>query len=302
MSSPLSPLRDELLGTVLGSAEAVDLLLTALLAKGHALVTGPPGIGKTTLAQTLATSLSGAFKRVQFTPDLLPSDILGYNLCQPQTGEFTFIAGPVFANLMLADEINRASPRTQSSLLEAMNERQVTIDGETRPLPDPFMVVATQNDSSTTGTFPLPEPQLDRFLLSIPMSLPDDATQLSILRFHSEQRETKKGSAILSLEELRSLQNTTAAIPVSDTLQRYLLSLCQAVRTVLGNDNAVSTRATLALQRAAQATAVLDGQDAVHPDHVQSVFAHVLRHRMLSEDTPDPENLLLSALEQTPVP
>ncbi|MDB4485742.1 MoxR family ATPase, partial [bacterium] len=293
MSSPLSPLRDELLGTVLGSAEAVDLLLTALLAKGHALVTGPPGIGKTTLAQTLATSLSGAFKRVQFTPDLLPSDILGYNLCQPQTGEFTFIAGPVFANLMLADEINRASPRTQSSLLEAMNERQVTIDGETRPLPDPFMVVATQNDSSTTGTFPLPEPQLDRFLLSIPMSLPDDATQLSILRFHSEQRETKKGSAILSLEELRSLQNATAAIPVSDTLQRYLLSLCQAVRTVLGNDHAVSTRATLALQRAAQATAVLDGQDAVHPDHVQSVFAHVLRHRLLSEDTPDPENLLL---------
>ncbi|MDB4304772.1 hypothetical protein N9921_02490 [Akkermansiaceae bacterium] len=139
-------------------------------------------------------------------------------------------------------------------------------------------------------------------LLSIPMSLPDDATQLSILRFHSEQRETKKGSAILSLEELRSLQNATAAIPVSDTLQRYLLSLCQAVRTVLGNDHAVSTRATLALQRAAQATAVLDGQDAVHPDHVQSVFAHVLRHRMLSEDTPDPENLLLSALEQTPVP
>ena len=239
---------------------------------------------------------------MQFTPDLLPSDILGYNLCQPQTGEFTFIAGPVFANLMLADEINRASPRTQSSLLEAMNERQVTIDGETRPLPDPFMVVATQNDSSTTGTFPLPEPQLDRFLLSIPMSLPDDATQLSILRFHSEQRETKKGSAILSLEELRSLQNATAAIPVSDTLQRYLLSLCQAVRTVLGNDHAVSTRATLALQRAAQATAVLDGQDAVHPDHVQSVFAHVLRHRLLSEDTPDPENLLLSALEQTPVP
>ena len=302
MPTPLTPLRDELLGTVLGSAQAVDLLLTALLAKGHALVTGPPGIGKTTLAQTLATSLSGAFKRVQFTPDLLPSDILGYNLCQPQTGEFNFIAGPVFANLMLADEINRASPRTQSSLLEAMNERQVTIDGETRPLPDPFMVVATQNDSSSTGTFPLPEPQLDRFLLSIPMSLPDDDTQLAILRFHSEQQEIKKGTPILSLEELRILQAATAAIPVSDTLQRYLLSLCQAIRTVLGNDHAVSTRATLALQRAAQATAMLDGQDAVLPDHVQSVFSHVLRHRLLSEDTPDPESLLHSALEQTPVP
>lgn len=302
MSSPISSLRDALLGTVLGSAEAVDLLLTALLAKGHALVTGPPGIGKTTLAQKLATSLSGEFKRVQFTPDLLPSDILGYNLCQPQTGEFNFIAGPVFANLLLADEINRASPRTQSSLLEAMNERQVTIDGETRPLPDPFMVVATQNDSSSTGTFPLPEPQLDRFLLSIPMGLPDDATQLAILRFHSEQADLEKGDAILNLDTLRNLQDATAALPVSDTLQRYLLSLCQAVRTTLGNDHAVSTRATLALQRAAQATAMLDGQNAVLPDHVQTVFPHVLRHRLLTEEAPDPGSLLISALEQTPVP
>ena len=178
----LSKLRDQLLSTVLGSADSVDLLITALLARGHALVTGPPGIGKTTLAHTLATSLSGSFRRVQFTPDLLPSDILGYNLYRQQSGEFEFIPGPVFANLLLADEINRASPRTQSSLLEAMNERQVTIDGETRELPDPFLVVATQNDTSSTGTFPLPEPQLDRFLLSIPMSLPDDQTQLEILR------------------------------------------------------------------------------------------------------------------------
>jgi MoxR-like ATPase len=302
MPSPLSPLRDQLLDTVLGSEEAVDLLLIALLARGHALVTGPPGIGKTTLAHTLATSLSGQFKRVQFTPDLLPSDILGYNLCQPQTGEFNFIAGPVFANLLLADEINRASPRTQSALLEAMNERQVTIDGETRPLPNPFMVVATQNDSSSTGTFPLPEPQLDRFLLSIPMSLPNDDTQLAILRFHSEQLEKTEASKILSLEELRKLQDESAAMPVSDNLQRYLLSLCQAVRTVLGNDHSISTRATLALQRAAQASAMLDGQKAVLPDHVQTVFPHVLRHRLLSEETPDPENLLLSAIKLTPVP
>ena len=302
MPSPLSPLRDQLLGTVLGSEEAVDLLLVALLARGHALVTGPPGIGKTTLAHTLATSLSGQFKRVQFTPDLLPSDILGYNLCQPQTGEFNFIAGPVFANLLLADEINRASPRTQSSLLEAMNERQVTIDGETRPLPNPFMVVATQNDSSSTGTFPLPEPQLNRFLLSIPMSLPNDDTQLAILRFHSDQLEKAETKEILSLEELRKLQDESASLPVSDNLQRYLLSLCQAVRTVLGNDHSISTRATLALQRAAQASAMLDGQKAVLPDHVQAVFPHVLRHRLLSEETPDPENLLLSAIELTPVP
>lgn len=300
--STLNALRDQLLGTVLGSAESVDLLLVSLLARGHALITGPPGIGKTTLAQTLATSLSGTFKRVQFTPDLLPSDILGYSLCRPQTGEFDFIAGPIFANLLLADEINRASPRTQSSLLEAMNERQVTIDGETRALPDPFMVVATQNDTSSTGTFPLPEPQLDRFLLSIPMSLPDDTTQLEILKFHAHQSQLPQTQALFTLEALRLLQEKGARLPVSDTLQRYLLSLCQTVRTVLGNDHAVSTRATLALQRAAQGAALLDGQDSVHPDHVQSMFPHVLRHRLLAEDTPEPDQLLLSALEQTPVP
>jgi len=301
-SQALIQLRQQLLSTVLGSAQAVDLLLVALLAKGHALVTGPPGIGKTTLAHTLANSLSGSFRRVQFTPDLLPSDILGYNLYRQQNGNFDFIPGPVFANFMLADEINRASPRTQSSLLEAMNEHQVTIDGETRPLPAPFLVVATQNDTSTTGTFPLPEPQLDRFLLSIPMGLPDDATQLAILRHHSEQAAEPNVQPVLSLEDLIQLQNYTSSIPVSDTLQRYILALCQAVRTVLGHDHAISTRATLALQRAAQAGALLDGQESVLPDHVQAVFPHVLRHRLLSEETPDADLLLQSALEQTPVP
>ena len=297
----LPKLRDQLLSTVLGSAGSVDLLITALLARGHALVTGPPGIGKTTLAHTLATSLSGSFRRVQFTPDLLPSDILGYNLYRQQSGEFEFIPGPVFANLLLADEINRASPRTQSSLLEAMNERQVTIDGETRELPDPFLVVATQNDTSSTGTFPLPEPQLDRFLLSIPMSLPDDQTQLEILRYHSEQPKVEV-EPVIDLDPLKSLQDQSATLPVSDTLQRYLLALCQAVRATLGQDHSVSTRATLALQRASQAAALLDGQNEVHPDHVQNIFPFVLRHRLLAEETPDADSLLANALEQTPVP
>jgi len=297
----LPKLRDQLLSTVLGSADSVDLLITALLARGHALVTGPPGIGKTTLAHTLATSLSGSFRRVQFTPDLLPSDILGYNLYRQQSGEFEFIPGPVFANLLLADEINRASPRTQSSLLEAMNERQVTIDGETRELPDPFLVVATQNDTSSTGTFPLPEPQLDRFLLSIPMSLPDDQTQLEILRYHSEQPKFEV-EPVIDLDPLKSLQDQSATLPVSDTLQRYLLALCQAVRATLGQDHSVSTRATLALQRASQAAALLDGQSEVHPDHVQNIFPFVLRHRLLAEETPDADSLLANALEQTPVP
>ena len=299
---PLKALRQKLLETVLGSQDAVDLLLTALLARGHTLVTGPPGIGKTTLAHTLATLLGGNYRRIQFTPDLLPSDILGYQLYRPQNGDFEFIAGPVFANLVLADEINRASPRTQSSLLEAMNERQVTIDGTTRELPDPFFVVATQNDTSSTGTFPLPEPQLDRFLLSIPMGLPDDHTQLEILRYHAENLNKPPASPILDLETLRALQDQSSAIAVSDTLQRYLLSLCQTVRSLIGQDHSVSTRATLALQRASQASALLDEQSAVHPDHVQSIFPHVLRHRLLTEDTPDPDHLLYTALEQTPVP
>lgn len=299
---PLQALRQQLLSTVLGSSEAVDLLLTALLARGHALVTGPPGIGKTTLAHTLSTCLSGTFRRVQFTPDLLPSDILGYQLYRPQNDEFEFIPGPVFANLLLADEINRASPRTQSSLLEAMNERQVTIDGATRELPDPFLVVATQNDTSSTGTFPLPEPQLDRFILSIPMSLPDDGTQLEILRYHSGNVATPEASPVMTLDQLRDLQNQASHIPVSDTLQRYLLALCQTVRSIIGQNHAVSTRATLALQKASQAAALLDNQTAVLPDHVQNIFPHVLRHRLLSEDTPDADHLLSSALEQTPVP
>ncbi len=299
----LQILRTKLNATILGSEESADLLLTALLARGHALVTGPPGIGKTTLAHTLATSLGGTFKRLQFTPDLLPSDIIGYNLYRQQNGDFDFISGPVFSNLLLADEINRASPRTQSALLESMNEGQVSIDGETKPLPDPFLVVATQNDTSTTGTFPLPEPQLDRFLLSIPMTLPNEETQLDILKLHGNGALGDTDlSCILSLDKLTTLQAEVAQLPISDTLQRYLLALCQSTRALVGQDHAVSVRGTLALQAAARSYALLDGQAAVHPDHVQAVFPHVLRHRLLTDDSPDPEPLLNAALAQTPVP
>ena len=307
----LHALRDRLNATILGAWEAADLLLTALLARGHALVTGPPGIGKTTLAHTLADSVGGSFKRLQFTPDLLPSDILGYNLYHQHNGEFDFVPGPVFSNLLLADEINRASPRTQSALLEAMNERQVSIDGDTKPLPNPFLVVATQNTTSSTGTFPLPEPQLDRFLLSIPMHLPAEDSQLDILKLHAEHPDgppsTNPDKAlnpepVLTLEQLRELQTAAANVPVSDTLQRYLLALCQSTRSLLGHDYAVSVRASLALQSSARAFALLDQQPAVQPDHLQAVFPHVLRHRLLVDEAPDPDPLLEAALDQTPVP
>ena len=299
----LQTLRKALNDTILGSKQAADLLLTALLARGHALVTGPPGIGKTSLASTLAASLGGIFKRLQFTPDLLPSDILGYNLYHQQSGEFDFVSGPVFSNLLLAAEINRASPRTQSALLESMNERQVSIDGETKKLPDPFLVVATQNDTSSTGTFPLPEPQLDRFLLSIPMALPPEDCQLDILKLHSNGAVGQEDvPCILRLVDLVTLQEQVAGLPISDNLQRYLLALCQSARSLAGQDHAVSVRGTLALQAAARSYALLDGQSAVHPDHVQAVFPHVLRHRLLTDDTLDPDPILNSALEQTPVP
>lgn len=299
----LQTLRQRLNETILGSEQAADLLLTALLARGHALVTGPPGIGKTSLASTLAASVGGSFKRLQFTPDLLPSDIIGYNLYRQQNGDFDFVSGPVFSNLLLADEINRASPRTQSALLESMNERQVSIDGETRQLPDPFLVVATQNDTSSTGTFPLPEPQLDRFLLSIPMALPPEDRQLDILKLHGDgTRSERELPCIVSLDELVALQKQVTSVSITENLQRYLLALCQSTRSLVGQEHTVSVRGTLSLQSAARAYALLDGRSAVHPDHVQAVFPHVLRHRLLTEEALDPEPVLDGALSQTPVP
>ena len=297
----LDRLLHHLQDTILGSHRPARLLLTALLARGHTLVTGPPGIGKTSLAQALATALGGTFRRIQFTPDLLPSDILGYNLYRQGREEFEFIRGPVFAHCLLADEINRASPRTQSALLEAMNEGQVTIDGTTRSLPQPFTVVATQNDRSATGTFPLPEPQLDRFLLSIPMELPSEEVQLTILAAHSAERPTPSAE-IISLSDLTALQQRTAFLPVAPAVQRYLLDLCQSVRSGLGQEDLISTRALLALQQAARGAAVLEGLDHVHPDHIQLVFPHVLAHRFTDGEHGDISRLLTSAIEETPLP
>ena len=300
----LQSLHDRLSRTVLGADDAARLLLTALLARGHVLIEGAPGIGKTTLAHTLATSIGGAFRRVQFTPDLLPADLLGFSLYRMDRGAFEFIPGPVFANCLLADEINRASPRVQSALLESMNEGRVTLDGTTRTLPDPFLVIATRNDTDSTGTFPLPEPQLDRFLLSIAMGLPDTETQSRILMAHASGKipEVDENSPLLTPEDIVELRKNTSALPVSQAVADYITALCQTLRRLAGSEHSVSIRASLAILQAARAAAFLDQAAAVHPDHVQDVLPAVMRHRAGIDESADPALRIAEALERTPVP
>jgi MoxR-like ATPase len=298
----LQTLRDRLVATVLGSEDAANLLLTALLARGHVLIEGPPGIGKTSLAHTLAASIGGSFKRVQFTPDLLPSDLLGYSLYRMDRGDFEFIAGPVFAHCLLADEINRTSPRVQSALLECMNEHQVTLDGVTRQLPEPFLVIATQNDADRHGTFPLPEPQLDRFLLSIRMELPPAEVQRKILLEHAAGNIDAAPTPLLTPGEILEWQAQVRAVRVSDAMASYITALCEGLRRMGGSDAAVSIRASLALMQAARASAHLEGSPALHPDHVKKVFPAVLRHRLIPADGSDPLPMIQSILQSTPVP
>jgi MoxR-like ATPase len=299
----LSPLLRHLSEIVIGSEEASRLLLTALLGNGHVLIEGAPGIGKTMLAHTLAGSMGGVFKRVQFTPDLLPSDLLGYNLYRSATGGFEFIPGPVFSNCLLADEINRTSPRVQSALLESMNEGRVTIDGLTRQLPRPFIVIATQNDTHATGTFPLPEPQLDRFLLSLRMTLPDAGKQTEILLSHAARGAAPETTPSFGLdgETIIALQKKAAELPVSLAVAQYITALCEALRRLAGSNESVSVRASLAILRAARANAFLESAPAVYPDHVQAVFPAVMRHRILSEQDFDPLELIGMALAKTQV-
>ncbi len=266
-----------------GKPEAVELLLIALAGGGHVLIEDVPGVGKTTLAKTLATAVQAEFRRVQFTPDLLPTDITGGMVYSSATGEFSFRPGPVFCNLLLADEINRASPRTQSALLEAMNERQVSIDGRRYPLPEPFMVIATQNPVEYHGTYPLPEAQLDRFLLRFSIGYPAEADELVILRDRQREMNPAVVTATATAADVADMQSAVGMVGVEESVRSYIAGLVRATRKEPRIRLGASPRAALALQRACQARAWLKGRPAVLPDDVKALAGPVLAHRLLLE-------------------
>jgi MoxR-like ATPase len=274
----LATFRAQVERRVLGKGDVVELALVCVLAGGHLLLEDVPGVGKTTLGLALARALGGRFRRVQFTSDLLPSDILGATVLDPRTGGFAFRPGPIFANVVLADEINRTTPRTQSALLEAMNERQVSVDGETLPLPDPFLVIATQNPHEYQGTWPLPDSQLDRFLVRTSMGYPAREAERSILR--GEARGAEDDAAIAP-EALAALRDEVAAVRVHPEIEDYVLDLVAATRSSTALARGVSIRGAEALLRAARALARLRGRPYVVPEDIRALVIPVLAHRVL---------------------
>ena len=281
ISEVASRLRENVQRVIVGATGAIDLAIVALLCRGHVLVEDVPGIGKTTLTKVLAQSMGCAFKRIQFTPDLMPSDVLGVNFFNQKASEFEFRPGPVFSQVLLADEINRATPRTQAALLEAMQERQSTIDGETYPLPEPFLVIATQNPVEMEGTFPLPEAQLDRFMVRVRLGYPTPEDEDAILRRFEHTIANPSVEPVTEAGELRQMQELVTTVRVDPSVRSYIVAVVQATREHTGLSLGASPRASLALYRCCQANAALDGRDFVSPDDVKSLASPVLAHRML---------------------
>jgi len=274
-------LRDQIGQVIVGKAGAVELMVVALFCEGHVLLEDVPGIGKTTLAKTLARSLGCSFRRIQFTPDVLPSDITGVNVFNQKTGEFEYRTGPIHAQIVLADEINRAGPRTQSALLEAMEERQVTVDGETRALPYPFLVLATQNPVELEGTFPLPEAQLDRFLLRVAIGYPDREEERAILHRFRTGNPLADLQPLLSTDAIHAANQLCRQVFVHTAIEDYLLDLVRASRSSPAIELGVSPRGTMALYRASQALALVRGRSFVLPDDVKQLAIPVLTHRLI---------------------
>jgi MoxR-like ATPase len=301
MRDQITILTDNLSRTIVGKSEAIRLVLVALLSGGHALLEDVPGVGKTLLAKSLARSINGKFQRVQCTPDLLPSDITGTNIWNPSSRAFEFMPGPAFANVLLADEINRATPRTQSALLEVMEEKQITIDGETRFVPYPFFVIATQNPVEYQGTFPLPEAQMDRFAVSLSLGYPTEAEELQMLQRHQKPMVMDDLKPCISLETVKELQSLVNQVKITTELQQYILNLVRASR----NDDEIilgaSPRGAVALQKASQALAFLEERDYVIPDDVKTVAPHVLAHRLISASGKQAKTIVERLLRTVPI-
>lgn len=300
-------LRKSIDQVIIGKSKEVKLLVACLLARGHVLIEDTPGVGKTALARALARSVACAFKRIQFTPDLLPSDITGLSIFDQAAQEFVFKPGPVFANIVLADEINRSTPRVQSALLEAMNERQVTCDGHTHGLPVPFMVIATQNPTEFIGTYPLPESQLDRFLMRLKLGFPDPQEEFNILVSRRQGDPVLVLEPVLSTQEILHLCQLTTEIRIDDSLTKYLVQIAQRTRTHAAISTGVSPRGTIHLAAAAQGHALVEGRDFVTPDDIKGVAVHVLAHRIrIRSDSlvnpPTPAQVLQQILQEIPVP
>ena len=292
---------------IVGKDEVIELMLVALLCEGHVLLEDVPGVGKTTLAKATARSLGCSFQRIQFTPDLLPSDVTGLYYFDQKAGDFVFRPGPVMAQVILADEINRATPRTQSSLLEAMQERQVTIEGVTKALPRPFLVLATQNPIELEGTFPLPEAQVDRFLLKLRIGYPGEADENDILLRFEREDPLETLQAVTTPEALIELQRAVRQIRVEDSVRSYVVQVARATREHPSVSLGVSPRGTMALYLTAQALAAIRGRDYVIPDDVKELAPHVLTHRIIINPQTrlrgrTPEEVVMDVVDQVPVP
>ena len=288
---------------ILGKKRQVQLAFACLLARGHLLIEDLPGMGKTTLAQGLARALGLTFRRIQFTSDLLPADIIGISIYQPDSQDFRFHPGPVFTQLLLGDELNRATPKTQGALLEAMEEHTVTSDGVTHPLPAPFFVIATQNPRHQIGTYPLPESQLDRFLMRIDMGYPDRPAERELLRGHDRRELLERLTPVFDAPRLQALQKTVGEVRTTDALLDYIQDILSASRRSPRFQHGLSPRAGLALLSAARAWAFLEGRDMVLPEDVQAIAPHVMAHRLPpAEGRADSATLVAELLQTVPIP